>query len=156
MAKAKLMSHFRPHGRVQFDGGMLNHVTGEVVYPPSRTKQEFQKECDINNIIKSFSATGMMRHVSAKAAQGAYQDLPDPMDFQESLAVVEQAAASFMTLPAKVRDRFRNEPAEFLAFMADEANKDEMVTLGLREVPLPPPPPVKVEVVSQEKSDDQA
>lgn len=155
MAKAKLMSHFRPHARVQFDGGMLDYVTGEVVYPPSRTKQEFQKECDINNIIKSFSTSGMMRHVSAKAAQGAYEDLPDAMDFQESLAVVEQAAASFMTLPAKVRDRFRNEPAEFLAFMADEANKDEMLALGLRQVAPPPPPPVKVEVVSQPQTDNE-
>lgn len=131
--KTVLRSFYRPHARVQEDGGMVNHVTGEVTYPPSMTKQEFQAECDINNILKHFSATGMLRHVSAKAATGAYQDLPDAVDFQESLHTVQRATEAFMTLPSKLRARFDNEPAEFLAFVTDPANADELRTLGLAE-----------------------
>lgn len=131
MAKAVLRAHYRPHARVYYTGEIINPHSGEVTVPPSMTKQEFVRECDINNIIKAFSRTGMLNHVSARAAEGAYQDLPDNIDFQESLAVIEHAEAAFMTLPAKVRDRFGNEPERFLAFMADPANKDEIYELGL-------------------------
>lgn len=114
-----------------FDNDLVNPVTGEVTFPPSMAKQEFKAECDINNILKQFSVTGMIRHVSARAAEGRYEDLPDSQDFQESLAIVQQATDAFGTLPAKIRDRFHNEPAEFLAFVSDPANLDEMRTLGL-------------------------
>lgn len=108
------------------------------------TKQEFQAECDINNIIKQFSATGVIRHISAKAAEGAYQDLPDPIEFQDGLHIVQQATESFMTLPAKVRARFENDPASFLAFMAEPGNAEEIKTMGLTN-PLPQAPaPVRV------------
>jgi len=144
MTSPKMRSHYKPHKRVTEDGYiMLAH--GELVRPPSMTKQEFLKESDINNILKQYSVSGMLTHVSAKAAMGAYQDLPDAIDFQESLHQVEAARAAFMTLPAKLRARFDNEPAEFLAFASDPANLEEMRTLGLAK-PLPlqdPPEPQK-------------
>lgn len=135
----KVMGFHRPHARVQEDGAVFNHVTGELSYPPSMAKQEFAAECDINNILKHFSTTGMLNHVSARAAQGVYQDLPDAVDFQESLHLVRAAETAFMTLPSKLRDRFNNEPAEFLAFCSDPANLPEMRELGLTQ-PLPPQP----------------
>lgn len=124
---------YRPHKRVQFDNSVVDPYTGEVKYPPSRTKQEFAAECDINNILKQFSRTGMLTHVNAKAAQGMYMDLPDPVDFQAALAMSAQAHASFASLPSKLRDRFHNDPAEFLAFMSDPANLAEAQSLGLVE-----------------------
>lgn len=134
MAKEKF-TFYRPHKRVREHGELAD---GTV--PPSLTKQEFVRECDINTIIKQYSATGMLSHVSAKAQQGAYQDLPDSYDFQESLNLVNQAEAAFMSLPAKLRERFDNEPGQFLAFCSDPANLDEMRALGLAN-PLPPAPP---------------
>lgn len=135
---------YRPHPRVTFDNDLIDPKTGEVIYPPSMTKQEFKAECDINNIIKQFSATGMVRHVSARAAEGRYEDLPDPQDFQESLAIIQQATEAFMTLPAKIRDRFHQEPAEFLAFVSDPSNIDEMRTLGIANPLAPAPEPITV------------
>lgn len=128
---------YRPHKRVQYDGSVVHPVTGEVTYPPSMTKQEFVRECDINNVIKAFSRSGQFNHINARASQGTYQDLPDSVDFQESLAVIQVAEAAFMSLPSKTRERFGNEPAEFLAFVNDPKNAEEMITLGLRN---PPPP----------------
>lgn len=42
---------------------------------------------------------------------------------------------SFMTLPASVRERFANDPGEFLKFAEDPANLDEMVDMGLATYP---------------------
>lgn len=154
MAKKKV-SHFREHKRVQEHGELVNHATGEVSIPPSMAKQEFQRECDINNIIKHFSVTGMFNHVNAKASQGAYSDLPDSVDFQESLHTIKAAETAFMTLPAKVRDRFGQDPAEFLAFMANADNIEEIRKLGLAVAEQPPPPPIEVKVVGQEQTDEK-
>lgn len=142
MAKQIKYAHYRPHARVQEKGELVNHVTGEVTRPPSMTKQEFKRECDINNILKQYSTTGMLQHVSARASTGAYLDLPDSVEFQDSLNLVRQAEATFMGLPAKLRDRFGNDPAEFLAFCADPANLEEMRELGLANPKpnLEPPP----------------
>lgn len=150
MSKTFQRSHFRPHKRVQYTGEVVDLKTGELVKLPSMTKQEFKKECDINNIIKHFSVTGMFNHVNSRANQGAYQDLPDSVDFQESLNTIKAAETAFMSLPAKVRDRFGQDPGEFLAFMSDPANLEEIQKLGLT-VPRPEaPPPLEVKVVNPE------
>jgi len=133
-------SFYRPHERVTERNEMVSPVTGEVTNPPSMTKQEFIAECDINNIIKAYSVTGMLTHVNARAKMGVYEDLPDETDFQMSLEIIRQGETAFMTLPAKIRDRFHNEPAEFLAFLANPENLEEARTLGLAN-PAPPPPP---------------
>lgn len=126
---------YTPHQPVTEDGRMVNPHTGEVTYPPSMTKQDFVSQCDINNIIKEFSVTGQISHISAKAAQGAFIDLPADLDYQNSLNTIIRAEEAFMALPAKVRDRFGGDPAAFLAFTADPENADELVKLGIRNPP---------------------
>jgi len=141
MAKPIRRTFFRPHERVREHGDIINYH-GFITKPVPRTKQEFVRECDVNNIIKSFSRPGMYKQMVEQANLGRYEDLPDDVDFAESLAVVDQARTAFMTLPSKIRARFDNEPEQFLAFMADKQNEAEGRTLGLLK-PLPPtaPPP---------------
>lgn len=147
---AKRLGFYRPHKPVRFDNLSLDPVTGELAPLPSMTKQEFRDECDINNVIKSFSQSGMFKHVSARAAEGQYLDLPDQVDYQESLDRIRDAQATFMTLPSALRRRFGDDPAEFLAFVHDPQNTEELRTLGLAN-PLPTPtPPVEVKIVSPE------
>ena len=123
------VTFYRPHARVVFDGTITNPVTGEVTKPASMTKQEHKAECDINNILKQYKQTGMIRHI---ASQGPiYADLPSDIDFQGSLNMVLDAQNAFSTLPSKVRERFANDPQRFLAFMADPSNADEIIKLGL-------------------------
>lgn len=134
---------YRPHKRVYYDPHLTNPKTGEVYIPERRVKQSFVTECDINTIMKQYSQTGQIRHISAKAAQGAYLDLPDEIDFQTALQIVKDGESAFGTLPSKVRDRFSNDPARFLDFMSDPANAEEAVKLGLataRPEPVAPPP----------------
>jgi phage internal scaffolding protein len=156
MTKPKRISLYRPHRRVQEHGGLINPHTGDVTIPPSMTKQEFVRECDVNNVIKQYKTSGMVSHINAKAAQGAYTDLPDSVDFQESLHTIMVAEKAFMTLPAKVRDRFGQDPAEFLAFLSNPENADEARKLGMLKPQEAAPPPIKVEVTNpSEKPDDQ-
>jgi len=134
-------SFYIPHRRVQYTGELVNHETGEVFTPPSRTKQSFLAECDINNIIKAFKVTGQIRHINEKAASGAFIDLPEPQEFQDALHAVKAAHVSFMALPAHTRSRFGNDPAQFLDFMSDPSNQDEIIKMGLGSDNRPPSAP---------------
>lgn len=155
----RLRGFYSPHSReaTGYTGLLANPVTGELKRPIHRVKQEFREECDINNIIKQYKLTGQIQHINAQAKQGAYLDLPDPIDYQESLNAVSQASQAFATLPSHVRDRFDNNPGSFLAFMSNPENYDEVVKLGLAKDSRPkkpstvPPQPVKAETLPENK-----
>lgn len=114
----------------------------KVFVQPSLAKQAFKKECDINAIMSRYEKSGLIAHVNRY--QGDYGDFTDKPEYQEALNKVISAQEMFMTLPAKVRARFGNDPGEFLAFVEDEKNVPEMVKLGLAVIPEPKEP---VEVV---------
>lgn len=142
-----LRGFYRPHLRERYQlrtDVLADPRTGELKPCPSMTKQSFVEECDINNIIKAYSRTGQLRHISAKAAMGAYQDLPDDLDYQNALGIVMAGEAAFASLPSAVRNRFGNDPEQFLAFLADPANQDEAIKMGLatdnRPAPAQPAP----------------
>jgi len=147
MAKAKIGFYRAGAARssTRYTGELVNHRTGEIYTPESRTKQSFVAECDINNILKQYSRTGMLNHVSAKAAQGAYRDLPDEVDFQASMNIVLQGQSAFASLPSKLRNRFNNDPAEFLEFMSNPENQAEAEKLGLTSPKEAPPSPSPAE-----------
>lgn len=105
-----------------------------------REKQSFKEECDINNIMRRFSVTGVLDHVNQR--QPMWGEVPD-LDFAGAMAIVVDARERFEQLPALVRDRFNNDPAKLLEFIRDPANRDEGVKLGLfrpKEAPAAPPP----------------
>jgi len=95
---------------------------------PSRTKQSFRDECDINNILRQFNVTG---ELLINGVQPQYGDFSGITDYQSALNAVMAAQDSFLALPAKVRAKFDNDPALFVEFASDEANRDEMKALGL-------------------------
>lgn len=147
----QLRSFYRPHKRVTFNNLSLDPVTGELAELPSMTKQEFQFECDINNVIKSFKPHHMAQMLQQNLNAGNYSDLPDSYDFQEALHLVKDAEAQFMTIPAKVRDRFGQDPAQFLMFLNDPRNLDEARSLGLAKPAPVEPPPVLVKMATEPK-----
>ncbi|QCQ84815.1 internal scaffolding protein [Blackfly microvirus SF02] len=124
-----------------YTGELVDPFTGEIYRPPAMTKQEFRDECDINNIIKEYLVTGQIQHISARAAAGAYLDLPSSVDLQESLHIQMAATAAFAGLPSRVRDRFANDPGQFLAFFENPDNRAEAAALGLLATPPTPPEP---------------
>lgn len=117
---------------------------------PSRTKQHFKDECDVNNIMARYVKSGLFTHVSRY--QGRYVDFPDGLDFHEAQNMVAAANQMFATIPAEIRKRFGNDAGAFLSFAQNPENHDEMVTLGLAKSgpviggadAVPPVPPVPV------------
>jgi phage internal scaffolding protein len=96
---------------------------------PSLTKQSFSDECDINVIMARYEKTGVLS--SENPISPSYGDFTDVVDYDESLRIVMDADEAFMSLPAKVRARFQNDPSEVIEFVRDPANRSEAVALGL-------------------------
>lgn len=93
-----------------------------------RTKQSFKSECDINQIMARYIKTGTLDFAQKHAPQ--YGDVRG-IDFERGLTIVRQAQSMFAELPARVRARFGNDPAEFLHFVQDPETLDEQRELGL-------------------------
>lgn len=116
------------------DGVIRRRQSMAFVGAVSRTKQEFVAEADINNIIKRYRVTGLMRQLPREPMFGDFTNIPS---YQESLNVVIRGQEAFARLPSDLRTRFNNDPSEFLAFMANPDNRDEIYELGLAKRPAP-------------------
>jgi len=112
--------------RSQFGDRVRSAVdfTGKV----SNTKKSFRDECDINKIVERFTRTGLLPDGKGPGVYGDFASVPD---YQRSCDLVISAERQFLSLDAKVRKRFGNSPVEFLKFVADPANVQEMIDLGL-------------------------
>ncbi len=112
---------------------------------PSRAKQSFLEECDINTIMRKYEKTGLLDHTNTH--QGDYGDFLGYEDYQSSLNQLLQAQEMFASIPAQIRAKFDNDPATFVDFAQNPENLAEMRELGLAppEAPKPPteetPPP---------------
>lgn len=91
------------------------------------TKQEFREECDLNTIMRQYTQTGIL----PEARVASYGDFSDALDFREAQEILVRSREQFEALPAEVRYRFRNDPAEFLEFVQDRNNFSEARKLGL-------------------------
>jgi len=113
---------------ITYDRDQNSADSALVFSKPSLTKQSFRDECDINNILRKFNVTGQL---PVGSVQPQYGDFSGVTDYQSALNAVMAAQDSFLALPAKIRSRFQNDPALFVEFASDEANKDELKALGL-------------------------
>lgn len=102
----------------------------------SKTQQQFAAAHDVNNIISKYKKTG---ELPLARKQGVFADVSTITDYHDSLNRVINANAAFMRLPADLRTRFGNDPAQLLAFLQDPNNNDEGVKLGIYDAPKPDP-----------------
>jgi len=96
---------------------------------PSMTQQQFEKECDINNIIARYQKTGELTHLNQN--RGAFADLSEITTYQDMVNQVMKADETFAALPAQIRKRFENNPQKLIDFLNDEKSYDEALALGL-------------------------
>jgi len=104
----------------------------------SRTKQSFKNECDVNMIMKRFKRSAGADFLTRYQGyvSGSFGDFSEVVDYRTALEQVAKADEVFMALPAKVRARFSNDAAEFLDFVHNPANKEELVSMGLANPPV--------------------
>ena len=96
---------------------------------PSRTKQSFKDETDINFIMRKFEKTGMLEHRNEH--QGNYGDYTNFEDYQTSMNSILAAQEAFASVPSRIRKEFDNDPATFLRFVQNPENVDKMIEMGL-------------------------
>lgn len=110
---------YKPHPRVQVS------FAGEI----SRCKQSPRDETDINLIMARFEKDGILEHLNQH--QGDYGNFIGFEDYHTSMNRIRDAEEAFATIPASVRARFNNDPAEFLRVAQDPDQHGLMVELGL-------------------------
>lgn len=114
---------------------------------PGKAIQSQKEESDINTIVKRFGLSGQLPQ---NVRTPLNEDFDGVFDYQSAMNMVLDADRAFRAMPADVRKRFGNDPAEFMDFVSVPENQEEARKLGLA---LPVvvediPPPVRVEVVS--------
>lgn len=100
----------------------------------SRTQQHTKDHVDINNIMKKFQKTGRLPEGKVNPM---YDDFSQVEDYHTSLNTIFKADDQFSSLSSDIRKKFQNDPAQFLQFVNDPKNKEEMIKLGLMENPDP-------------------
>ncbi len=92
-------------------------------YTDGRTKQSFKDETDVNQIIAKHTRMGTLSHLEQWG--GTYGDWSD-FDFQDAQNQIANANSMFEQLPAALRNQFANSPEQFLKYVNDPANKDDL------------------------------
>lgn len=97
-------------------------------FEPTLTIQSEKDNCDINVILERFN-------VGVPAPLNKLPPIELEWDqagnFQDSMNLIVAAREAFMEIPAKVRARFHNDPAEYLDFVYNDDNREEAILLGL-------------------------
>lgn len=91
------------------------------------TQQQFKEECDINIIMERYTQTGEVPQFNG----AFFDDFVDVQDFQSSQNALLAAQEEFLSLPARIRERFGNDPGKLLDFVSWEENRAEAIELGL-------------------------
>jgi phage internal scaffolding protein len=131
----------RPFRTAYMDPNRIQFTTTD-----SRTEQSHKDETDINQILAKYIKGDLMEHHINHAQN--YGDFTGA-DFQEAQNIIALANSMFEELPSSVRTRFTNDPSQFLDFVNDENNHEEMVKMGLAN---PPSSPVNDEPVETRAS----
>jgi len=96
---------------------------------PSMTQQHMKEMTNVNSIIEKYRRTGSFNHLST--SPGQYGDFSQFRDFRESMNHVINAQQAFDGLPAHLRKRFSNDPANLVEFLDDPQNLIEAEKLGI-------------------------
>lgn len=111
-----------------YDRNEASDESGLSCPEPTRTKQAFKEECDINTIVRRFGITGQL---PTGVRMPTYGDFTGLSNYHEALNAIAQANEAFDEMPAHVRARFHNNPAEFVDFCSNPDNHKEALKLGL-------------------------
>lgn len=112
---------------------LVSELTGLSCPEESLAQQQFAEEVDINTLVRRFHLSGEFP-TGVKAP--TYGDFSEVYDFHTAANTIAEAKEAFEAMPAEVRFRFHNDPAEFVAFCSTEGNRPELERMGL----VPPAP----------------
>jgi len=113
-----------------YDRDAATNESGLACEEPSLAQQHYKDECDINTILEKFNITGLMPE---SPLSPRYGDFTGISDYHTALNRVIAAQDEFEALPAQIRARFDNNPAQLIEFLENSDNRSEAEELGLVE-----------------------
>lgn len=107
-----------------------------LIFPKGegRTEEAHAGEANINTIMAKASR-GELQDYAAKY-EPKYGDATGP-DYLEANILIANANSMFEELPANLRSRFNHDPSQFIEFVNDPENKEELIKLKLIKKPQP-------------------
>lgn len=129
-----------------YDQDLVSSETALSCPDESLTHQEFAEESDINTIVDRFGIGENPIEIQQWVNNVDIADAPN--DYQSVMNQLNEARDQFMSLPARVRSQFDNDPGRFVDFVSDPANGEELVRLGLASKPSDPVPSDTDRIVS--------
>lgn len=111
-----------------YDRNTASIASGIACKDPTRAKQSFKEEADINTIVKRFKLTGQLPENVRMPVSTDYTDI---MDFQTAMNAIRAGEEAFAAMPSNIRSRFQNDPARFVEFCLDDNNRPEAEKMGL-------------------------
>lgn len=102
---------------------------------PTMTIQSEKDNCDINVIMNRYATCGTPLPYRADGVQPVYADVSELGDYIENYQRCKQAEEIFNALPSALRKELDNNPANLLAFIQNEANRERCVEYGLINKP---------------------
>lgn len=97
-----------------------------------RTKADYANVVDVNEIMKAVKKTGVVTHLAR--VQPYYGDQTIVGDLHAALNQAAKARESFESLPAKVREYFRNDPIRFVEACSTLEGCRELEKLGVLSI----------------------
>lgn len=118
-----------PPGLRGYDAKQVSVDTDLVTGDQTRVQQSFGTEVDINTIVRRYGV-----NVSNLGSEpvGMYGDFTGITDYESAVERIAQANDRFMKLPASVRERFNNNPAELIR-AADALHEKEFGSMFVEE-----------------------
>lgn len=113
-----------------YDTDAASNESGLRCEDASLAQQHFKDECDINVILEKFNVTGLLPDAPISPKYGDFSGISD---YHTAMNRVIAAQHEFGALPAQIRARFQNDPAQLIEFLQDEKNRPEAEELGLVE-----------------------
>ncbi len=107
------------------------------------TKQSEGDACNINLMLARWLKSGVVKITGQRPQYGDFSNVDA---YHAAVNRLQAADDEFMRIPAAVRKRAENDVGKFLELVLDQANRDELMELGLDasyfpEVMDPAPPP---------------
>lgn len=104
-----------------------------------KVEQHHKDACDIRNILTSILKSGDLSPIIGQR-DGEEVDLTLIPSFEEAHAIVCQGNNVWESLSVDIRKKFNNSQHEFINFMSNPNNRDEIANLGFDASYLPAAP----------------
>jgi len=113
-----------------YDKDAASNESGLHCEDASLAQQHYREECDINTILQKFNITGLIPETPLSPRYGDFTGIGDYHTAMNRVIAVQD---EFEALPAQIRARFDNDPANLIEFLENSDNRPEAEELGLVE-----------------------